>query len=356
MTLLQRHLTRQIHLGSVPIGGSAPISIQSMTTTKTSDPQATLEQIEQLHQVGCDIVRIAIPDEQAAGCVKAIVNGSPLPVVADIHFSHVFALQAIEAGVQGLRINPGNIGSPQRVATVAAAARMHRTPIRIGVNAGSLEKEILQRHGHPGAAAMVESALGHVALLELHNFDLIKISLKASDVQTTMDAYRLIAQQVDYPLHLGVTEAGTLAMGTIKSAIGIGGLLSEGIGDTLRVSLTADPVEEVKVGRQILQALGLRREGVNFISCPTCGRVEVDLMTMAAEVEEKLAHIKQPITVAIMGCAVNGPGEAREADYGIAGGRGRGLLMRRGETIGWYEESQLVKALLELINRDMNTK
>nr|WP_156788036.1 flavodoxin-dependent (E)-4-hydroxy-3-methylbut-2-enyl-diphosphate synthase [Desulfurispirillum indicum] len=349
---IQRRQTPSLWIGKVEVGGSAPVSIQSMTTTRTTDIRATVAQISELATAGCDIVRVAVPDEASSHSLAELVPLSPLPVVADIHFNHTFALRALDAGVHGLRINPGNIGSAERIASVVEKARSRNVPIRIGVNAGSLEKDILQRHGHPGPEAMVESGLRHIALLEKLNYRNMKISLKASDVYTTMQAYRLIASKVPYPLHLGVTEAGTEFGGTVKSAIGIGGLLSEGIGDTIRVSLTADPVREIRVARKILQSLGLRREGVNFVSCPTCGRVEVDLVSLANRVEEALQHIPHPITVAVMGCPVNGPGEAREADYGIAGGKGRGLVMHHGEVVGWFPEDQLVETLLALIHKD----
>lgn len=339
-------------LGSVAIGGDAPVSIQSMTNTNTADIVATLAQINALAQAGCEIVRVAVPDEAAAHALQAIVTASPLPVVADIHFNHIFALQALQAGIHGLRINPGNISSAERIAAVVEAARQRRVPIRIGINGGSLEKDILAKHGHPSAEAMVESGLRHIALLEKLGYTEMKISLKASDVITTMQAYRLIASKIPYPLHLGVTEAGTDFGGGIKSAIGIGGLLSEGIGDTFRVSLTSDPVNEIRVAKEILKSLGLRRVGVNLISCPTCGRTQVDLIGLARAAERRLAHLKTPLNVAVMGCVVNGPGEAREADYGIAGGNGVGIVMRHGEVIGKYSENELLDRLLEAIERD----
>lgn len=349
-----RRPTRQLHIGKQGIGSEFPVSIQSMTNTQTADADATLAQIQSLQAAGCDILRLAVPDTAAAAALPRILSRSPLPIVADIHFDYRLALAALEAGVHGLRINPGNIGARHRIEQVVQAAAERSIPIRIGINAGSLEKDILAHHGHPGPQAMVDSALRHVAILEELDFRNIKISLKASDVQTTMQAYRLIATQVDYPLHLGVTEAGTREMGTIKSAIGIGGLLSEGIGDTIRVSLTDDPVQEVLVAQQILRALGMRRQGVNLVSCPTCGRVQVDLIALAQRVEQRLAHIRTPIDVAVMGCAVNGPGEAREADYGIAGGHGEGLLMRAGEVLGKYPEAELIDRLVECIERDQS--
>jgi len=317
-----------------------------MCNTDTLDVPATLAQIEALAKAGCEIVRIAVPDADAAAALAAIVRQSPLPVIADIHFDYQLALRAVAGGVAGLRINPGNIGEQRKVREVVAACADAGVPIRIGVNGGSLEKELLAKYGHPTAAAMVESALGHIRILEELNFDRIKVSLKASDVRRTVEAYRLLAAQVDYPLHIGITEAGTTWSGTIKSAVGLGSLLLDGIGDTLRVSLTGDPVEEVRVGWEILKSLGLRERGPVFISCPTCGRCQIDLIATAEEVERRLHDFPKKLTIAVMGCVVNGPGEAREADLGIAGGKGQGLLFRRGEVVRKVRQEELAEALI----------
>ena len=342
-------MTRQIHVGPVAIGGGAPVSIQSMTNTPTHDVEATLDQIRALAAAGCDIVRVAVPDEAAARAVGALKAGSPVPLVADIHFDYRLALMAAEQGIDKIRINPGNIGGADRVEQVACACMERGIPIRIGVNGGSLERELLARCGGPTPEAMVESAMGHIALLERYGFEDICVSLKASSVPATMAAYQLMAQRYDYPLHLGVTEAGTPKLGVLKAAAGIGGLLALGVGDTLRVSLTADPVEEVLAARQILKAIGLRREGPELISCPTCGRTQIGLIPMARQVEELLKGVDKPITVAVMGCIVNGPGEARHADVGIAGGRGEGVLFRKGEIVARLPEDRLVPELMKLI-------
>ena len=342
-------MSRQIHVGPVAIGGGAPVSIQSMTNTPTHDVEATLSQIRALAAAGCDIVRVAVPDEAAAQAIGALKAGSPVPLVADIHFDYRLALIAAEQGIDKIRINPGNIGGADRVEAVANACRERGIPIRIGVNGGSLERDLLARYGGPTPEAMVESALGHAALLEQYGFEDICISLKASSVPVTMAAYRLMAQQYDYPLHLGITEAGTPELGVLKAAAGIGGLLALGVGDTLRVSLTADPVEEVLAARQILKAIGLRREGPELIACPTCGRTQIGLIPMAQQVEELLKGVDKPITVAVMGCIVNGPGEARHADVGIAGGRGEGVLFRKGEIVARLPEDRLVPELMKLI-------
>ncbi len=339
-------ITRQIQLGSVAIGGGAPVSVQSMTNTDTRDVAATLAQIRRLLDAGCEIVRCAVPDQQAALALAAIRRECPIPLIADIHFDHQLALTSLASGVDGLRLNPGNIGSRAKVAEVVAACRERKVPIRIGVNGGSLEKELLEKYGHPTPEAMVESALGHIRMLEELNYREIKVSLKASDIRRTVEAYRLLASQVDYPLHIGITEAGTTWAGTIKSAVGLGTLLYDGIGDTLRVSLTGDPVEEVKVGWEILKSLNLRERGPVFVSCPTCGRCQIDLIPVAEEVERRLADLPKKITIAVMGCAVNGPGEAREADIGIAGGRGEGLLFRKGEIIRKVPAEQLADVLV----------
>ncbi|NVN89522.1 MAG: flavodoxin-dependent (E)-4-hydroxy-3-methylbut-2-enyl-diphosphate synthase [Desulfuromonadales bacterium] len=343
--------TRQIKIGAVSIGGNSPCAVQSMCSTDTRDVAATLIQIERLIGAGCEIIRCAVPDMDAAVALGQIKRESSIPVIADIHFDYKLALQVLEGGIDGLRLNPGNIGEKWKVAEVVRAAAERQVPIRIGVNAGSLEKELLERYGHPTPEAMVESALGHVRILEELGYDQIKISLKASDVMKTVAAYRLLSERVDYPLHIGITEAGTLFSGTIKSSVGLGILLAEGIGDTLRVSLTGDVLDEVRVGYEILKSLGLRQRGVNFVSCPTCGRCQINLVKVAEEVEKRLQGIDKRITVAVMGCAVNGPGEAREADVGIAGGKGEGLLFRHGEIIRKVPEHQLADALMEEINK-----
>ena len=350
-----RRQSREIELGKVTIGGQAPISVQSMTNTDTRDVAATLAQIKRLEQVGCELVRVAVPDEAAANKLSLIKKEITIPLIADIHFNHRLALIAVEQGVDGLRLNPGNIGAPDRVREVVAACRERAIPIRIGVNGGSLEKEVVESYGYT-PKALVESALGHVRLLEDENFDLIKISLKSSDVMATLAAYRLLAKQVDYPFHVGITEAGTMLRGAIKSAAGLALLLGEGLGDTLRVSLTAAPEEEIFVAFEILKSLGLRQRGIELISCPTCGRTEVDLIKLADQVEKALAHIREPLKIAVMGCVVNGPGEARHADFGIAGGKGVGLLFRQGEVLGKLPESELVKALVAEVENFVQQK
>ena len=348
---MERRLTRQLEVGKVKVGGGAPIAVQSMTNTKTSDPVATLEQINRLAEAGCDIVRCAVPDMAAAEGLKTIVKESPIPVIADIHFDYKLALAAIEAGVDGLRLNPGNIGGNDRVAAVVEAAKKRNIPIRIGVNAGSLPKNLLEKYGHPTPEALVEAAWRHIRILEEMDYKNIKISLKAHDVPLTLAAYRLMASQCDYPLHVGITEAGTVNSGIIKSAVGIGTLLAEGIGDTIRVSLTGDPVREVKVGFEILKSLGLREYGPTLISCPTCGRTQINLEKLALEVERRLAEITEPITVAVMGCVVNGPGEAREADVGIAGGINEGLIFRKGEVLKKVAEADIIDELFAEIDK-----
>ena len=348
---MERRLTRQLEVGKVKVGGTAPIAVQSMTNTKTSDPVATLEQINRLAEAGCDIVRCAVPDMAAAEGLKTIVAESPIPVIADIHFDYKLALAAIEAGVDGLRLNPGNIGGNDRVAAVVEAAKKRNIPIRIGVNAGSLPKDLLEKYGHPTPEALVEAAWRHIRILEEMDYKNIKISLKAHDVPLTLAAYRLMASQCDYPLHVGITEAGTVNSGIIKSAVGIGTLLAEGIGDTIRVSLTGDPVREVKVGFEILKSLGLREYGPTLISCPTCGRTQINLEKLALEVEKRLAEISEPITVAVMGCVVNGPGEAREADVGIAGGINEGLIFRKGEVLKKVAEADIIDELFAEIEK-----
>ena len=347
---MQRKITRQIHIGAVAIGGGAPVSVQSMTNTKTQDAQATVRQIEALAAAGCDIVRLAVPDKEAAANIGKIKVQTKVPLVADIHFDYRLALQAIEQGIDALRLNPGNIGGAENVRRVAEAAKARGIPIRIGVNAGSLDKRLLAKYGGVTAEALVESALEHVRLLEEQDFHDMKISLKAHDVPLTLAAYRLMSERCDYPLHLGITEAGTVRSGIIKSAVGIGALLAEGIGDTLRVSLTGDPIVEVRVAREILKSLGLRDYGPTLISCPTCGRTAIDLPSIAERVEERLSGIARPIQVAVMGCVVNGPGEARGADVGIAGGKGVGLVFRKGEVVRQVKEEELVEELFREID------
>ena len=342
-------MTKQINVGGVLIGGGAPVTIQSMTNTPTQDAAATLRQIRELAAAGCEIVRVAVPDMEAARAVGKIKESSPIPVVVDIHFDYKLALEAIAAGADKVRINPGNIGGEDKVKAVADACRQRGIPIRIGVNGGSLEKPILARYGKICPEAMVDSAFGHIRLLEKFDFRDICVSLKSSSVPAAMRAYQLMSQQSDYPLHIGVTEAGTVRMGTLKSAVGIGGLLALGIGDTMRVSLSADPVEEVYAAREILKAAGVRREGPELVSCPTCGRTKIDLIALANQVEERLKSVDKPITVAVMGCAVNGPGEAAAADCGIAGGVGEGLLFQKGEIVKKVPQDRLVDELFALI-------
>ncbi|MDQ7093371.1 flavodoxin-dependent (E)-4-hydroxy-3-methylbut-2-enyl-diphosphate synthase [Desulfosporosinus sp. PR] len=349
---MQRKKTKPVHVGSVVIGGGAPVVVQSMTNTDTRDVEQTLVQINDLASAGCEVVRLAVLDMDAADALKAIAASSPLPVIADIHFDYRLALRAVEQGIHGLRLNPGNIGARWKVQEVVKAVKERQIPIRIGVNAGSLEKEFLAKYGGPTAAGMVESALGHIRLLEDEGYDKIKVSLKASAVPLMVQAYRQMSECVDYPLHLGVTEAGTLRSGVVRSAVGIGALLSEGIGDTIRVSLTGNPVHEIPVALEILRVLGLRERSVDLISCPTCGRTQVDLAALAEKVDQRLSQLPpldKPLKVAVMGCAVNGPGEAREADFGIAGGKGMGLLFRKGEIVANLSEEELLPALLQEI-------
>lgn len=342
-------MTRQINVGGIPVGGGAPVSIQSMTNTPTHDVETTVAQIKALQTAGCEIVRVAVPDEAAARAIPAIKAQTSIPLVVDIHFDYKLALLCVEGGADKVRINPGNIGGEDRVKAVAEACKANGIPIRIGVNGGSLEKDLLAKYGGITPEALVESALGQARLLEKFGMTDICISLKSSHVPVMMEAYERIHLKSDYPLHIGVTEAGTLEMGTIKSAIGIGGLLARGIGDTFRVTLTADPVEEIRVAKDILKALGLRRDGPELIACPTCGRTRIDLITLANEVEERLKTVDKPITVAVMGCAVNGPGEARCADVGIAGGLNEGLLFCKGEIVRKVPQEQLVDELFRLI-------
>lgn len=348
---MNRKMTRQIHIGKVAIGGGAPISVQSMCNTKTTDTAATVAQIKALTAAGCDIVRLAVPDMAAAKNLGSIIKEVSVPLVADIHFDYKLAIEAINQGISALRLNPGNIGGEEKVKKVVAAARKNNIPIRIGVNAGSLDKKILAKYGKVTAAALVESALEHIRILEKENFYDMKISLKAHDVPLTIAAYRLMSETVDYPLHLGITEAGTVNTGIIKSAVGIGALLAEGIGDTFRISLTGDPVVEVKVANEILKSLGLKEYGPTLVACPTCGRTSIDLPAIAEKVEKKLEGITEPLDVAVMGCVVNGPGEARGADVGIAGGNGEGLIFRKGEILRKVAEENLVDELFKEIDK-----
>ena len=348
----KRQATKQISVKGLKIGGDAAVSVQTMCNTKTWDVAATVEQIKAMRAAGAEIVRLAVPDMASAQAISTIKEQVDLPLVADIHFDHRLALECAARGIDKIRINPGNIGGEENVKAVAQGCRRRGIPIRIGVNAGSLEPRLIEKYGHPCAEALVESARGHVALLNKFDFDDICLSMKASSVPLTVAAYRMAAECFDYPLHLGVTETGTEWNGTIRSAVGIGTLLCEGIGNTIRVSLTADPVREVNAGIAILKAAGLRRGGVRFVSCPTCGRTEIDLIGLANRVEQRLSRLDRDITVAVMGCVVNGPGEAREADYGIAGGRDKGLIFKKGQVLGTYPYDELLPRLIELIERD----
>jgi (E)-4-hydroxy-3-methylbut-2-enyl-diphosphate synthase len=343
-----RRQTRRIHVGGVAVGGGAAVSVQSMTNTDTRDVRATLAQIRSLTREGCEIVRVAVPDAKAAAAFARICARSPIPVIADIHFDHRLAIACADAGAACLRINPGNIGGAGRTVEVLRAARANRIPVRIGVNAGSVERDLLDRYGSPTPTALVESAARCARICEKARFSALKFSLKASDVATTIEAYRKFSRRFDYALHIGVSEAGTVFSGTVKSAVGIGALLAEGIGDTLRVSLTGPPEEEVRVGWEILKSLGLRRRGPDFISCPTCGRVSIDIATIAAEVERRLSGVRVPLKVAVMGCAVNGPGEAREADVGVAGGKGEGLIFLKGRVVKKVAEKDIVREVVRL--------
>jgi len=341
--------SRQIELGGLKVGGGAPVTVQSMTKTDTRDIPATVAQIKSLEKAGCDIVRLAVPDMDAAKSLGEIIKQTNIPIVSDIHFDYKLALEAVNQGVDGMRINPGNIGAKYRIKAVVDAVKDRGIPIRIGVNSGSLEKDILKKHGSPTPEALAESAFRHVEILEDLDFRDIKISVKSTDVKKMIASYRLLAERCEYPLHLGVTEAGTYEMGTIKSSIGIGTLLAEGIGDTIRVSLTGDPVDEIAVGFNILRSLGLRRNGIELISCPGCGRLEIDLMKLVKDVEDRITNIElpRPIKVAILGCVVNGPGEASEADIGIAGGRGKGMLYKDGKLVRSFKEHQIVDELVK---------
>ncbi len=348
--MFERKQTRQISVGNVKVGGGAPISIQSMTNTKTQDAAATIDQINRLAAAGCEIARVAVPDIQAAKTLGKIISAVDVPVVADIHFDYKLALESIAQGCHALRLNPGNIGGEKHVREVVKAAQSRNIPIRIGVNAGSLSRKLLAKYGGATAEALVESALEHVKILEDENFFDIKISLKAHDVPLTLAAYRLMSAKRNYPLHVGITEAGTVNTGVIKSAVGIGALLAEGIGDTIRVSLTGDPIVEVKVAKEILKSLGLRDGGVTLVACPTCGRTKINLPEIAAQVEEKISSIERSLTVAVMGCVVNGPGEARTADVGIAGADGEGIIFRKGVIVRKVPESELVAELCKEID------
>ena len=349
---MKRENTKRINVGGVAVGGGAKVSVQSMCNTKTWDAEATAAQIREFAAAGCDIVRVAVPDMRSAQAISEIKERVDMPLVADIHFDYRLALEAAARGADKIRINPGNIGGEENVKAVAEACRARNIPIRIGVNAGSLEARLIEKYGHPCPEAMVESARGHVALRNKYGFDDICLSLKTSSVPLTIASYRMAAECFPYPLHLGVTETGTEWNGTIQSAVGIGTLLCEGIGDTIRVSLTADPVREVAAGVAILKAAGLRSGGVKFVSCPTCGRTEIDLISLAKDVEARVKNIDRDITVAVMGCVVNGPGEAREADYGVAGGKGKGILFKKGQVLGTYPYERLCDALTELIEND----
>lgn len=346
---IPRKKTKQIQVGNVTIGGGAPIIVQSMTNTQTSDIEATVKQIHELKEVGCEIVRVAVPDTNAANAISEICSQANVPIIADIHFDYRLALKSIEGNVAGVRLNPGNIGSAKKTEAVIKAAKERGLPIRVGVNAGSVSKKLLKKHGGATVEAMVESALEHISIIEKYHYDNIKVSLKASDIHRTVEAYRQMSEKVEYPLHIGVSEAGTYFSGTVKSSIGLGILLYEGIGDTLRVSLTGDPLEEVRVAYEILKSLGIRQKGINYVSCPTCGRCEIDLVKMAEKVQKATAKLDKQITVAIMGCVVNGPGEAREANLGIAGGDGSALLFKDGEIIRKVGEEEMIEALIREI-------
>jgi (E)-4-hydroxy-3-methylbut-2-enyl-diphosphate synthase len=343
--------TKQIRLGNLKIGGGAPVVVQSMTKTDTCDVPSTISQIRRLASSGCEAVRVAVLNQQAAGAIKTIKKRVNIPLIADVHFDHRLALSAIENGADGLRINPGNIGSKLKVKEVVAAAKHSKIPIRIGVNAGSLEKDLLKKHKHPTAPALVESAARHIRILEDLKFTSIKVSLKASDVMRTVDAYRLFSRKFRYPLHIGISEAGPAFAGTVKSSVGLGILLSEGIGDTIRVSLTADPVEEVRVAFEILKCLHLRQTGPEIISCPTCGRCQINIQGLVERVETRLMDIQKPLKVAVMGCVVNGPGEAREADIGIAGGKGVGILFKHGKVVKKLKERELFSTLMKELKK-----
>jgi len=344
--IIIRRSSKKIKLGDVYVGGDAPITVQSMCNTDTRDVEKTVLQIKHLQKAGCEIIRVAVPDDEAAAAIKKIKGQITIPIVADIHFDYRLALRAVESGADGLRINPGNIGGMKKVRQVADAAKAVNIPIRIGVNGGSLDKKVIEKYKGACPEAAVESAVNEIRILENAGFDAIKLSIKFSDVHRTILSYKMLSEKVPYPLHIGVTEAGSLISGTVKSAMGIGMLLNNGIGDTLRVSLTRDPVEEVQVGYEILKALGIRQRGINWISCPTCGRCEIDLFSLVEAAEKRLAYIRQPITVAVMGCVVNGPDEAKEADIGVAGGRGTGIIFKKGKLLKKIPENELLNALI----------
>ena len=351
--MITRRRTRQIHVGPVAIGGGAPIAVQSMTNTKTCDVEATVRQIHELEQAGCEIIRVAVPDMAAARAIAAIRAQIAIPLIADIHFDARLAEAAMEHGAQCIRINPGNLGGPDKLARVVAAAKQHRVPIRVGVNSGSIDKELLARHGYPTPErpdALIESALDNVRLLEAQGFFDIKISIKSADVLTTIAGYRLLADKTEYPLHLGVTEAGGLIAGTVKSSVALGILLAEGIGDTFRISLTRDPVEEIRVGYELLRSLHIRERGPELISCPTCGRCQVNLFSLAEQVERHIQNIDTPLKIAVMGCVVNGPGEAKEADIGVAGGHGVGIIFKKGQLYKKVPEEKLLAVFLAEID------
>lgn len=350
--MIKRRKSKQISIGNIKIGGDAPISVQSMCNTDTRDVKKTLAQIDELTDAGCEIIRVAVLNKDAAEAIKDIVKGSKIPVISDIHFDYRLAIECINNGVSALRLNPGNIGNKENIKKVVSLAKKQQIPIRIGINAGSLEKEFATLDLDL-PQKMVKSALKHIQILEDLNFDLIKVSLKSSDVLTTIEAYKLIAEQVEYPLHLGVTEAGTLKAGLVKSSVGLGSLLSQGIGDTIRVSLTENPIEEVYAGFEILKSLGLRQKGVNFISCPTCGRCQIDLISLAKKVEEKFKTLDKPITIATMGCPVNGPGEAKHADFGVAGAIKEGYIFKKGEIVARVPEEEIIQKLDEIIQKSI---
>ncbi len=352
--MINRRKTRQITVGNVPVGGDSPIAVQSMTNTDTKDVEATVEQLRRLKQAGCDIGRVAIPDMDAAKALKKINNFVCMPVIADIHFDYRLAIAAMENGAAGVRINPGNLGGAEKTKKVVDAAKIHKVPIRVGVNSGSIEKDLLAEYGYPTAAnttALIKSALRNVQLLEKYGFEDIKISIKSSDVLTTIAGYRELSSVTDYPLHLGVTEAGGLIAGTVKSSAALGILLSEGIGDTFRISLTRDPVEEIRVAFELLRCLGIRERGPELISCPTCGRTRIDLFGLAEKVEAYVQTMEAPIKVAVMGCVVNGPGEAKEADIGVAGGHGVGIIFKKGELFKKVEEDKLLDVFLDELKK-----
>ena len=346
-----RRKTRELDLGNVKIGGNSPITVQSMTNTDTRDILATINQIKELESVGCDLVRLAVLDIESAKCIEKIKKETNIPLIADIHFDYKLALESIKSGVDGLRINPGNIGDKAKVSEVVKACQEKNIPIRIGVNSGSISKEVLNKFGGVNMDSMVYGAMEHIRILEDLYYENIKISLKATDINLTIDSYNKISKMIDYPFHIGITEAGTIWGGTIKSSVGIGALLLMGIGDTLRVSLTGNPIEEVKVGKQILRTLGLLKDKVEIISCPTCGRTQIDLIGLANRIEKELEYVSKPIKVAVMGCEVNGPGEAKEADIGVAGGKGYGLIFRKGKVIKRVSEDKIVEELISEINK-----